>query len=222
MVQATAEKPYKGIGMEGFVARWYARNVQNDLEAFRRHARLVADQVPEGGRVLDLASGPGFLAIELARLGRFQVTGLDISATFVRIAADKAREAGVGVDFRHGNAARMPFRDGEFDFVVCRAAFKNFADPVGVLHEMHRVLKAGGKALILDLRKDAPAEVIHGHIRGMRLSWLNAVLTRLIFRFMLLRRAYTRADFERFVAATKFARCAPREDGMGLEVWLSK
>ena len=222
MVQATAEKPYKGIGMEGFVARWYAKNVQNDLEAFRRHARLVAEQVPEGGRVLDLASGPGFLAIELARLGRFQVTGLDISTTFVRIATNKAREAGAAVDFRHGNAARMPFDDGVFDFVVCRAAFKNFTEPVGVLQEIHRVLKTGGKALILDLHKDAPAEVIREQIRGMRLSWLNARITRFIFRFVLLKRAYTRADFERFVAATKFARCEPRENGMELEVWLSK
>jgi hypothetical protein len=56
----------------------------------------------------------------------------------------------------------------------------------------------------------------------MRLSWLNARITRFAVRFMLLRRAYTRADFERFVAATQFARGEPRENGMELEVWLSK
>ncbi len=222
MAHATEVKPYKGIGMEGFVARWYTKTTQKDLDAFRRHAQLIADQMPEHGSVLDLAPGPGFLAIELARLGRYRVTGLDISTTFVRIATEKAREAGVTVEFRHGNAAQMPFDDGVFDGVVCRAAFKNFADPVGVLKEIYRVLKPGGKALILDLRKDTPVEVINDHVRRMHLGWLNAVVTRFIFRHMLLKRAYTKADFERFVAATKFARGELHENAMELEVWLSK
>jgi ubiquinone/menaquinone biosynthesis C-methylase UbiE len=208
--------------MEGFVARWYTKTAQKQMEEFRRHARLVAEQLPDGGSVLDLAPGPGLLALELARLGRLRVTGLDVSETFVRIATEKAKEAGVAVDFRRGNAARMPFDDGTFDGVVCRAAFKNFADPVGALNETYRVLKPGGKALILDLRKDAPIEAINEHVRQMHLSWLNAFITRLIFRLMLLKRAYTNADFERFVAATKFSRRELRENGIEWEVWLSK
>lgn len=54
-------------------------------------------------------------------------------------------------DFRQGDAARMPFEDETFDFIICRAAFKNFAQPITALDEMNRVLKTGGKALILDL-----------------------------------------------------------------------
>ena len=54
----------------------------------------------------------------------------------------------------------LPFPSETFDFAVCRAAFKNFSDPVGALAEMHRVLRPGGTALIIDLRNDASDEAI--------------------------------------------------------------
>ena len=49
----------------------------------------------------------------------------------------------------------MPYEDESFDFVVCRAAFKNFADPVGALNEIHRVLRPGGKGSVHDLRAES-------------------------------------------------------------------
>ncbi len=217
-----ARRAYKGLGMEGFVARWYAKTTQKSMDEYRAAARLVDGEAPEGGRVLDLAPGPGYLAIELARLGRHRVAGLDVSETFVRIATENAVRAGVPVEFRLGNAAVMPFGDGTFDFVVCRAAFKNFADPVGALNETHRVLKPDGRALILDLRKDAPISDIDEHVRRMGLGRVNRFVTRLIFRHMLLKHAYSKADFERFVVATKFSHCELREEAIGLQVWLAK
>src|SRR4029077_13637512 len=136
--------------------------------------------------------GPGYTAIELARLGDYAITGLDISQSFVRIATDNAIRAGVNIDFRRGDVTRMPFPDESFDFVVCKAAFKNFPDPVAALNQIHRVLCTGGRASIFDLRKDAPREAIDREIRGMHVSRLNAFLMRLVFRFGLLRAAYTR------------------------------
>src|SRR5579864_9095031 len=65
--------------------------------------------LPSGARVLEVAPGPGFFAIELAKLGKYTITGLDISRTFVEIATKNARQAGVTVDFQQGNAAAMPF-----------------------------------------------------------------------------------------------------------------
>ena len=59
----------------------------------------------------------------------------------------------MNVDFRQGDAAHMPIADGRYDFIICTAAFKNFTDPVGALREMCRVLRPGGKALIIDLRR---------------------------------------------------------------------
>ncbi len=147
-------KPHKGAGMEGFVASWYARQTARDLDEFQRIARRIAAHLNPGSRVLEIAPGPGYLAIALAKLTDGQVTGLDISKSFVRMAADNAREAGVRVDFEHGDAADLPFPKAQFDFIVCRAAFKNFNPPQVALNEKHRVLKPGGAALIIDLRKD--------------------------------------------------------------------
>ena len=96
------------------------------------------------------------------------------------------------IDFRHGDVANMPFAAELFDFVVCQAAFKNFPDPVAALDEIHRVLRSGGRASIFDLRKDAPREAIDREIRDMHLSALSTLITKWIFRYGLLRAAYTR------------------------------
>ena len=97
---------------------------QNRHPSLRR-AMLVRPSLARCARL-----GPGFLAIELARLGSYRITGLDISKSFVRIATENAIKAGVEVTFREGNASSMPFESDSFDFVYCRAAFKNFSEPV--------------------------------------------------------------------------------------------
>jgi ubiquinone/menaquinone biosynthesis C-methylase UbiE len=181
----------------------------------------VAERVRPGGRVLEVAPGPGYLAIEIAKSGR-EVTALDISRTFVEIARENARKAGVEIDFRHGNAAAMPFEDGAFDFVVCMAAFKNFADPVGALDEMHRVLKPGGQASIYDLRKDAARDEIDSEVRAMELSAWNALLTGWIFRFGLLKRAYTLEDLERMAGESRFGGGEVSPSGISVELRLTK
>jgi ubiquinone/menaquinone biosynthesis C-methylase UbiE len=215
-------KAYKGIGMEGFVARWYARNTGRDLTEFRKLAESVAGQVAPGGSILEVAPGPGYLAIELARLGQHRVVGLDISKSFVGMATENANRAGVQVTFLHGNASAMPFEADSFDFVVCRAAFKNFSQPVEALREMHRVLKPGGKAVILDLRRDASAEAIGALVKDMRLGWLNSLLTKWTFKHMLLKRAYSQEQFQQMASQTPFQRCDIRAEAIGLEVSLTK
>jgi ubiquinone/menaquinone biosynthesis C-methylase UbiE len=208
--------------MEGFIAKWYANLTRNALDDFRALARQVSPQLPPGADVLEVAPGPGYFAIELAKLGDYHITGLDISATFVEIARQKAAEACVQVDFRHGNASAMPFQSETFDFLLCRAAFKNFGAPLGALQEMYRVLKPGGRALIIDLRKDASSESVARAVDDMKLGALNRILTRLTFRHMLLKRAYTRSDFERMVSETRFDGSEMRAANIGLEILLSK
>jgi ubiquinone/menaquinone biosynthesis C-methylase UbiE len=208
--------------MEGAIATWYAKNTGKNLTRFIETAKAVAGQVAPGSRVLELAPGPGFCAIEIARTGNYDVTGLDISESFVRIARDNAAAAGVAVDFRHANASQMPFPDASFDFIVCTAAFKNFSDPVGALDEIHRVLKPGGRASIYDLRKDATSAEIAAEVQGMRVSAFNAWLTRLTFRFVLLKRAYARADLDAMVARSAFRTCEIAHDGVGFELRLAR
>jgi len=221
-VSTTTKKGYKGLGMEGAIARWYARNRGKDMGAFRRQAEALAARLPAGADVLEVAPGPGFLAIELAKCGAYRIVGLDISQTFVRMAAENAARAGVAVTFRHGNAAAMPFEPGSFDRIVCQAAFKNFTEPVRALHEMHRVLRPGGSAEILDLRPDAPPDAIADHIKEMGLGWFNALLTRLTFKYLLLKRAYSQQQFRDMVARTPFGTCDICEEGIGLAVTLRK
>ena len=216
------KKGYRGLGMEGAIATWYAKNTGKDLTRFIKVAETVVGRVAPGSRILEIAPGPGFCAVEIARTGRCVVTGLDISESFVRIARENAAAAGVPVDFRHGNAAEMPFPDASFDFIVCSAAFKNFSDPVGALDEMHRVLKPGGRASIYDLRKDATNREIAAEVRNMHLSAFNAWLTRQTFRFVLLKRAYTRADLESMAARSVFGTCDIVLDGIGFELRLSR
>ncbi len=215
-------KAYKGIGMEGGIARWYAKVTRKDYAEFQKLAARLASDLPPGSSVLEVAPGPGYLAIELARFGRYRVTGLDISETFVAIARRNAAEAGVQADFRHGNASAMPFADGSFDLVVCRAAFKNFSEPVKALAEMRRVLKPDGRAMVIDLRRDTPKKEIDAYVDNMHAGTLNSAFIKLTFRTMLLKRAYTREEFERFIAESGFKDYDIQEANVGFEITLVK
>lgn len=216
-----AAKPYKGLAMEGMIATWYAKNTKHGRE-FETLATQLRARIPAGSHLLEVAPGPGYLAIELAQGGTYAVTGLDISKSFVEIAQANARQAGVAVDFRHGNASAMPFAGASFDFVVCCAAFKNFTEPVAAIEEMARVLKPGGQALINDLRKDASLTEIDAHIAGMGMNWLNRLFTKFVFRQTLLKNAYTPADVRAFVAQTSFGQCTIDHDGIGMAIRLKK
>jgi ubiquinone/menaquinone biosynthesis C-methylase UbiE len=209
------------MAMEGRIATWYAKNTGRDLRRFEETARTVTMQAPAGSHILEVAPGPGYLAIELAKRG-YTMTAVDISHSFVRIARENAGKAGVTVDVQHGNASALPFADGSFDFIVCTAAFKNFSDPVGALNEMHRVLCPGGRACIYDLRKDASDEEIDAEVETMQMSRLNAIFTRLVFKYSLLKRAYTRADLQHMARESSFGRGDIVTSGIGFELRLTK
>jgi ubiquinone/menaquinone biosynthesis C-methylase UbiE len=208
--------------MEGAVARWYARNrgSRAQLKAYREQARRLMADRPDGSAVLEVAPGPGYFAIEVARLGH-TVTCLDISRTFVEIATSKAAEAGVPVDVRQGDVAAMPFEDGSFDLVVCQAAFKNFTRPVAALDEMYRVLRPGGVAVIQDLCRDVTAADIAAEVRGMEIGPVASAMTRMTLAW-LRRRAYSTATFTELAAASTFGTCTVQADGIGLEVRLTR
>jgi ubiquinone/menaquinone biosynthesis C-methylase UbiE len=219
---STAIKVHGDRGMEGMVAKWYAANTGKTLDEFSKLARRVANELPQGSNVLEVAPGPGYFCVELAKLGSYSITGLDISHTFVEIASKKAAEAGVRVDFRQGSASKMPFPDDTFDFLLCRAAFKNFGEPVRALQEMCRVLKPGGRGIIIDMRRDAAPESMDRVVNTMGLSGVDKFATKLIFRFFLVRTAYTKKQFERMLAQANFRNLEIREEDMGFEILATK
>ena len=208
--------------MEGLVASWYAKITQKDMQRHKLLAKQLAGKIPVGGRVLEIAPGPGYFAIELARLGNYQITGMDISKSFVEIAQKNAAEAGVKVEFRQGNASDMPFEDESFDFMFCQAAFKNFSQPISAVAEMYRVLSTPGTAVIVDLRRDAPRDQIDTYVKGMGMGYVNALITKWTFRRVLLKNAYTIAEMEAFVAQTRFGKCRVESDNITFQVWMEK
>ena len=213
-------KPYRGMSMEGALASWYAGITRKDLNEFTRLAEELTKNIPQNSRILEIAPGPGYLSVALAKLGPYKVTALDISQSFVRMASEYAKKEGVSVHFIHGSASDIPLEDCFFDLIVCRAAFKNFSEPLRALDEMHRVLKPGGKAIIIDLRKDTPWNEITSYVDRMNLSKINRWFTKMTFKHMLLKRAYTKEGMESLVAKSSFKSSEIVEAPVGMEVRL--
>ena len=222
MTTTAMPKPHGDRGMEGIVAKWYAANTAEVMNEYEELAQRIAREIGPGSRVLEVAPGPGYFCIELARLGSFEITGLDISRTFVKIASKKSAEAGVNVRFEQGSASNIPFPRGTFDFLLCRAAFKNFAKPVPALQEMCRVLKPGGRGLIIDLRGDASPALVSSYVDRMGLSTFNRLMTMLAFRTMLLKSAYTREQFMQMLAQTEWRKVEIVEADIGLEISMER
>jgi ubiquinone/menaquinone biosynthesis C-methylase UbiE len=218
----TTTKAYKGLPMEGLIATWYAKTTLKDLKRHKLMAKQLVEKIPANGKILEIAPGPGYFCIELARLGNYQITGLDISKSFVGIARKKAAEAGLKIDFREGNASAMPFEDNTFDFTFCQAAFKNFSEPVKAITEMYRVLRLGGLSVIADLRRDASPEDIDREVKGMGLNRINDMLVKWTFDQMLLKSAYSVDEMKRMVSQTPFGNCKIKMDGVGFQIWLAK
>jgi SAM-dependent methyltransferase len=112
--------------------------------------------------VLDVACGPGLVVAAFARVAQ-HATGIDMTpAMLVR-----AREVCGGLDnvtFEHGDVTRLPYADGTFSIVVSRFAFHHFPDPGGVLAEMRRVCRPGGRVVVCDLTaSDDPAKAAAFH-----------------------------------------------------------
>jgi ubiquinone/menaquinone biosynthesis C-methylase UbiE len=101
---------------------------------------LDAARVGAGVRVLDVATGPGYVASAAAARGA-AVVGVDFSATMLA----EARRLHPGIDFRAGNAEALPFPDGSFDAVVMSFGLLHLGRPDQALTEARRVLRAGGR-----------------------------------------------------------------------------
>ena len=218
---AATLKAYKGMGMEGSTARWYDRTTRKDLPEIRELAARIAALVPPAGDVLEVAPGPGFLSIELARRG-LHVRAVDISKTFVEIVQRNAAADNVTVAVQQGNASALPFPDACVDFVVCRAAFKNFTEPVKAMSEMRRVLRPGGTALLIDMRRDVALADIKRYVDNLGVSWLNRRFMMFTFRHMLIKRAYPLDEIRRMATQAGWSDLRLETGPLGFDAWTTK
>jgi ArsR family transcriptional regulator len=123
------------------------RKVFND-DALR--AQAVSRLLDPNLVVADIGTGTGILAIELARLG-VRVIGIDHSSRMLDAARAKAAaEAGLQIEFRHGEASALPFSDGEVDAVFAHMVLHYLPSPSDAIAEMARVVKPGGTVVTVD------------------------------------------------------------------------
>jgi ubiquinone/menaquinone biosynthesis C-methylase UbiE len=126
-----------------------------DVVAQRREV-LRALELLSGERVLDIGSGPGLLALEMAvAVGPSgKVSGIDSSDSMINIARARCADQH-WVEFQSAEATKLPFPDGSFDAAVSTQVYEYVSDITAALAELHRVLRPGGRALILDTDWDS-------------------------------------------------------------------
>jgi ubiquinone/menaquinone biosynthesis C-methylase UbiE len=132
----------------------------------QRIADVLAELRPD--RVLDLACGPGVLARLLSEHARV-VVGADLTDAVLRVARRGTGDAR-NVGFVRSLAERTPFRTGAFDAVVLRLALHHFARPADQLAEVRRLLRPGGRLVVLDIvtSPDAETAMLHNAIETLR------------------------------------------------------
>jgi len=208
-------------GIEGFVAMKYAefaKNSQLMRDLYRDLATKAAAEIQKG-KILEVGPGPGFLAIEMALLSpELQVTGLDLSETMIETARNNVKEYSVSerIEFKKGDASKMPFEDSVFDFVISSGSLHHWKEPIKVFNEIHRVLKEGRKALVSDPRKDTPKEQIEAWAKNIDSKFMRWGLRKSF------KEGYTAQEIENLIKDTKFTDFKINIEDIGLEIWLTK
>ncbi len=149
---SSASPDHKSLVRQAFTqqARAYAAN-PSIVDPARLSRMMQAVRPQAGARVLDVATGPGYVAMAFAEAG-CEVVGLDLTEAPLKIAEEVSQARGLtSVRFQLGDAEQLPFAEQEFDIVVCRLALHHCEVPQRVLAEMTRVCRSLGMVVIEDL-----------------------------------------------------------------------
>jgi ubiquinone/menaquinone biosynthesis C-methylase UbiE len=160
-------------------------NAISSTTIFLQHYDLVAHDVAHYGKtacILDIGTGPGQLLFAMRRIILdTRIIGIDISPAMIAQAQRNIGKYGRDsqIEMRVASANALPFMNGTFDCVVSTGSLHHWKDPVLALSEVHRVLKAGGYALMYDLVRDMPKDICEyvrsrfGRFR-LALLWLHS------------------------------------------------
>jgi demethylmenaquinone methyltransferase/2-methoxy-6-polyprenyl-1,4-benzoquinol methylase len=137
----------------------------------------MAARIAPGERVLDLCCGSARSSVPSHRRAGRPVTGLDVSYAMLRRGLDHARDRGAAFDPVCGDGFRLPFRDGTFEVVTTAWGLRNLVPLPEAAREIARVLRPGGRLLVLD--SVAPAGGAFGRLHAAYLRHVVPLLGRL-------------------------------------------
>jgi len=176
----------------------------------------------DGGRVLDIGTGPGRLLVAIHQLNpALELHGLDISQSMIELARENL--ANVPVDLRIGSIARTDYENNFFDLVTCTGSFYLWDDPKQGLEEIHRILKPGRRAYLFETRRDHDKREFKRALRanlrqeGLVMKLVGPLLLGKAFEL-----AYRRDEVEDILRDTSFSSGHQIEDVTvaGLPVWM--
>ncbi len=143
----------------------YFREIEERRYATHYHlAELFQSLAGSHGKLLEVGCGIGVDSIQLAKAG-FDVTAVDLTENALTVAREFAAHSGVSIDFRRANAENLEFPDATFDVVYSFGVLHHTPDIEKAVSEVHRVLKPGGKALIMLYARDSLVNLVHKAFR---------------------------------------------------------
>jgi ubiquinone/menaquinone biosynthesis C-methylase UbiE len=205
-----------------FAARLYDQIASRAIETYYKEVAESVTAYTRQGLVLDVGTGPGYLPIEIAKKApRITVVGIDSSKALVRIAQENAEKEGISdrVRFVKCDGSRIAFAGDSYDLVISTGSLHAWKNPVLVINECFRVLKAECEAWLLD-----PAQIIAPEAQQFLGGGLKAV-DRLAHWWgsftSQLTPPYTLKEIEEIIRRTKFEKGSIAE-GKWLTVKLRK
>ena len=119
----------------------------------KKAVKLLKDDQPK--QILDVATGTGDFALEALALNPDRIVGVDISAGMLEVGKEKMKRKGVDhiIDMQMGDSEKLLFEDNTFDAAIVAFGVRNFENLKKGLTDMHRVLKPGGKTVIIEFSR---------------------------------------------------------------------
>jgi len=176
--------------------------------------RLLAFGI-NAGVALEVGPGPGYLGLEwLSKTNGTSLKTVEISPNMIAVAQKNAAEYGLlpRVEYRLGRAEEIPFGDETFDAVFSNGSLHEWSDPLQAFHEVHRVLRQGGRYAITDLKRNMNPLARWFLKTSVRPKEMQSGLLSSIHA------AYTKKEIEQIVARTTVKSATVSESQIGLTI----
>ncbi len=211
------------VHMPGFAAGLYG-SLTRTKAIQRQHREIARDLVSriEGGRLLDIGTGPGKLLFEVHQLApQVELFGLDISAAMVGLAGKNL--SGIRADLRQGDIRKTDYEENFFDLVTCTGSFYLWDEPEKGLDEIFRILKRGRSAYLFETHRDFNEPEVQAALKAnLKEENLLRKLVTPVFLMKQLRMTYSTSEIEQIVNRTRFSEsfAVGKITLAGLPAWL--